>query len=696
MNDDGNSTPKAIGLLVMCSSQERTTEIVRFLRDRGLAVHATQETEADRLAERVANGQQDLILCCASDPKIDLPAVMEQYPRLAVDVPLLVLADADEAQERLLHAMRAGARDLVESTDLQYLLLVVARELRDLSARRELRRLQRQLQDCEQRSRSLVRDSQEAIAFVHQGMHLNANEAYLALLGIPDIAELQQIPLLDTVADANRKALRDFIRSFEQGTEEGPVNFQVTVRRLDGGELPATLEATKSIIDDETCVRLVLRSAQAMGAPPVPYAIAPAGEIPLGIAFRQQIQSELVKPGLALLPLGVNLILLDDIDGIRTVLGPFASTDVFEEIAKVLSNLVRSQDGLFGCLGDGLFCAIHPDMAAEELEKTAERIRSAVAKHRLRCTSVIPGVTVSLGTAVGPDATDPDTLILTAQRAALTARDNGGDRVCPAVNGELITSNKRRGRAGATPISEAVDEVLARDALTLSYDPILALSSEDTKYCFAKLPLGQGADDDRLLESLRSQWGQISGLAELERRMVRQAISDLADRLRDEEHVQFFLPLSLAALTDGGFADWTEGCLSEFGVEGSHLTFFIREEDFADSYDQVMATAELLIRLGSQIALDDYGMLPNPENLLGRCPTVKFARLAPEIVKSFARQRETKSPLPGILEKLRKHNIKPVAQTTDDPRIFSTLWSAGVAYLQGYRLPDFGETLRFG
>lgn len=693
---DSISAPKAIGLILMCSSEERVTEIVRYLRDNGLAVHATRETKASRLAKRIAEDQKDLILCCASDPQIDLPAVMAEYPRLGVDVPLLVLANAEESGEPLLHAMRAGARDLVESTDLQYLLLVIARELRDLSARRELRRLQRRLQDCEQRSTSLVRDSQEAIAFVHQGMHLSANETYLALLGVPTLAELQQLPLLDSAADADRKALRDFIRSFEKGAEEGPVKFEVTLRRIDGEEFPATLEATKSVIDDEPCVRLVLRSAHEPEIAPADQTLVPTAGFPCGMAFRHQIQSELAKPSFASLPAGVSVILLDDLDGIRTVLGPFGSPELFGEIAKVLNNLVNDQGGLFGCLGDGLFCCFHPNIAADQLEQTAQRMRSAIANHRILCTGIVPSVTVSIGTVIGPDTRDPDALILSALRAVFAARDKGGDRVQQAAKSELTAITEDRGRSGAISVAEAVTNALGQKELTLRYDPILALLSEDTKYYFVKVPLHGDAEEDLLLESLRDQWNQLNGLSRLEQRMVRQAISDLAEKLRQENAVQFFLPLSRASVTDRSLADWTEACLKEFGVNGSHLTFFIREVDFSASFEQISAATEHLMRLGSQIALDEFGLLPHPESLLKRCPAVKFARLTPEMVRSFARQRETRNSLPLILEQLRKHNIKPVAQTTDDPRIFSALWSAGVAYLQGYRLADLRETLKFG
>ena len=61
---------------------------------------------------------------------------------------------------------------MVPFDETSLLLLVIQRELRYLNARRELRALEVGLRDAEKRCQSLLENSRDAIAYVHDGMRL--------------------------------------------------------------------------------------------------------------------------------------------------------------------------------------------------------------------------------------------------------------------------------------------------------------------------------------------------------------------------------------------------------------------------------------------------------------------------------------------------------------------------------------------
>ena len=79
----------------------------------------------------------------------------------------------------------------------EHLLETVRREWADLDARRGLRRLEAQLRETERRCDSLIASSRDPVAYIHEGMHIRANDAYLAnLYGVHGVARLcqQELP----------------------------------------------------------------------------------------------------------------------------------------------------------------------------------------------------------------------------------------------------------------------------------------------------------------------------------------------------------------------------------------------------------------------------------------------------------------------------------------------------------------------
>ena len=244
-------------LLIIASETSEAERVISVLRDDGFAAKSVAVPHAERLDDVIAKRGCDMILCCSHDRNIDLDAVLAAYRKLDGDVPLLLIANPENAANDLVKARGVGVRDLIRRSDNEQLKLAVTREFADLLRRRDARGLIERHQLCERRSRELIEVTGVGVAFIQDGLHIDANPAYLALFGYNSMDDLQDATFLDLVSPEQQKAIRDVLRSGEAANS--PLELKLTCRRADGTEFRALLVAASAEIDNEPCLRLILQ-----------------------------------------------------------------------------------------------------------------------------------------------------------------------------------------------------------------------------------------------------------------------------------------------------------------------------------------------------------------------------------------------------------------------------------------------------
>jgi len=256
---DDNAGPTAIHLLILSASRDRTEHISTSLRNGGLAVHTTRIDSSDKLDETLEKEEPDLVLCCAFENGIDLQQTLDTLNDQDRDLPLLVTSDGNEDPERLIQAMREGARDLLDKEDMEHLQLVVAREFAELSNRRELHALRQRLTESEQRCMGLIESSGEPIAFVQAGMHVHVNPAYLKLFDFEERSDVEDLTVLDVVDKSSHKEFRQLLKQLEGGKKRS-ATLKAKCRRQDGSELEVTMDLMRAVFDGEPGIQIIIRN----------------------------------------------------------------------------------------------------------------------------------------------------------------------------------------------------------------------------------------------------------------------------------------------------------------------------------------------------------------------------------------------------------------------------------------------------
>ncbi len=116
----------------------------------------------------------------------DAAALIKRQSR---DVPLILLKPGIDIDMRT-SALRCGMADALPQDAEALLTLIVDRELVNLEARRQRRIAEQNLREAEKRCQLLLDSSVDAIAYVHDGMHIYANRAYSELFGYEDADDL--------------------------------------------------------------------------------------------------------------------------------------------------------------------------------------------------------------------------------------------------------------------------------------------------------------------------------------------------------------------------------------------------------------------------------------------------------------------------------------------------------------------------
>ncbi len=249
---------KTIHLLLLEPSSNQAEVVINSLRNQGFAVRATQVLTPEELSKALEKGISDLLLANLEHPDLSAKQAIEQIANFGRDIPCIVLMPEHE-DKVLIDAMNYGAADGVTKDNLQLLCLKVTRELNSLENRRKKTQAELALKATEKRCTLLLDNSQDAIAYVHEGMHIYANNAYIELFGFEDHDELLCVPALDMIDKSSQNEFRQYLKTMAATSDHQ--NFSFVGTKSDMSTFEAIMTLSTANYDDEVCTQLLIRPA---------------------------------------------------------------------------------------------------------------------------------------------------------------------------------------------------------------------------------------------------------------------------------------------------------------------------------------------------------------------------------------------------------------------------------------------------
>ncbi|MBO8084992.1 MAG: EAL domain-containing protein [Marichromatium sp.] len=685
----------AVTLLILTAESSEAERLVATLREAGIAARGMVSAQVERLGELLARTPCDLVLCCAHDRDIDLEAALAAHRRLDSDTPLIVITGPESDATESLRARRGGARDLVRRDDPEHLQLVAKRELADLYQRREARALATRLRQCERRAREFIEGSLDAIAFVQEGLHLHANAAYLSLFGYADADALAGATFLDLIPAEQRPRVREFLRAVEYSDREDGAELDTQCQGADRRPFAARLRAASSEIDEEPCLRILVRPAAGAAAPLIESDNDSAEAMPGRAQMIAAIAARLDAEHRPRHPFALFFIQIKGRAELLRDLGLTTALTLIEGLREPLQGILADHaGGMLAQVSDDGFMLLIDGLDTTTVEQITARIEHEARLQRGRngeredeaADCVVAHVLVELR------AREPSDIVNLAHQRCLRLLAGGPGQGGMGKPTSLASRTKQSAEEGDEQIAERIEYALEHDQFRLVYQPIISLMGDNQEHYSVLVRLFD--EDEDMLEAKDFIGPAIRrGLIErIDKWAIRAAIQSLSEQRRAGHNISFFINLSEDTFRDPSIVLWICDCMREFDVRGNWLTFQFQEALVAANLAGLSKLVEALRKIKCRVAINRFGMAERPEMLLQGL-ALDFVLLMPDFSQRLADDQQKQKRVMELANLAREFNIKSVVTGVEDARTLTVLWTAGVDYVQGNFLQRPSPTL---
>ena len=678
-------------LTLVDDSAEDAEAIVSTLRNGGIAVRPLRPLDAGELGQMVASQPMDLLLASRTAKGIPLATVLAQVDGSGKDIPVIVLADAITEAD-LLADQAAGARAVALRGRPDHVLTVLRREWADLDARRSQRRLEGQMRETERRCDALISSSRDPIAYIHEGMHIRANDAYLEMFGFESFDDVEGLSLLDLVGPQYVSDFKALLKKLSKG-EPPPPRFELEARSLDGDSFPATLEFATATYEGEPCVQVVFRRREEFD-PELAREVEDLRQRDMvtGLLNRPTFLRELETAVAAVArgedQYGLLLVEPDHYQRLLTDIGIDSADDLAAALAARLSE--KLDDSCIAArFGERTFAVLlrgnHAHTAA-----LAEKLRAAYASHVFNVGERSASVTASLGgVQIGEKIASVGPVLTRATDCLQAATNLGGNRFEIFDPGAVDRAEEERVQNWIQRLREALQD----DSFRLHYQPVVSLQAEPGEVYEALLRLESNG------EIVQPQ--SFTGIAEdnglldaIDRWVVNRAIEVLAERKRNGHDTRMVVKVSPASFADNRLLDLIARQLAAHDVPGDRLWLQTPEAKVFTHLRQAQAFQTAAAKLGCHVGLEHFGAGLDSFQLLSHFqPT--FLKIDRVFSEDLGRNAEHQQKIREIAERAQALGILTVAEHVQDAATMAFLFTANVDYVEGNFLAAPGPLMNY-
>jgi len=685
-----NGKETTLRLLIVDDSAENAEAIVSALRNSGIAIRPFRPQAPEELVDILASQAIDLVL---SAPSQSIPQALlsQQIAASGKDIPVIGLAEHIDEQ-MLAEASGNGIRAIALRQRPEHLLAVVRNEWTDLQARRGLRRIEAQMRETERRCDALIASSRDPIAYIHEGMHIRANEAYLEMFGYESFEDVEGISLLDMVAPQHVEDFKQLLKAMGKG-EAPPPQYEVHARNQDGNSFPATMEFTAATYEGESCFQVVFRRREEID----PELAREVEEL----RQRDQVTGLLNRPTF-MVQLENAVAQVSRSDGQYGFL--LVEPDHYARLLRDIG--LDSADALVAALGQHLAATLDdaPTVARfgehnfallaqgdyAHTTQMAERVRDAFASHVFSIGERSATVTVSIGgVQVGEKIASVGQVLARASDCTRAAAELGGNAVKVFDPGAADRVEEERIQRWV----ELMRDALQGEGFALRFRPVSNLMGEPIELYDTSLQLRN--NDEMVGPSTFLPIAEDQGLlAPINRWVVAHAIKALGKRRRNGHRTHLMVRITPESFADPQLLEVIGDTLRAEGVEGGQLWLQVPEAKVFTHLRNAQQFLAAISALGCKVGLEQFGSGLDSFQLLAHFQP-GFLKLDGSFTADAAQAREQLPKTREITARAQAEGIRTIAEFVYDAATMSLLFSSGVDYVQGDFVGLAGPEMNF-
>ena len=670
------SEKKTVRLLLLEDSQNEAERLINLFRNAGHATRAHRLTSDDDLAEAL-NQTWDLLIAAPQSENLDPADALNAIRRQGKDLPFLQLLTSNDS-EAITEALLLGAQDALPQGDDERLMLVAERELRNLEERRGRRTAEMALREAEKRCQLLLDSSVDAITYVHDGMHIYVNRAYVELFGYQDADDIAGMPMIDLIQGSDQTTFKDFLKTYQHSSEAAELHCGGV--REDGKQFRARMTFSPATYDGEPCTQVVIRVENDNAELEEKLREISSQDLVTGlfnrVHFLELLDQAVERAVKNSAPATLALLRIDRYANLIGEIGLADSDLLLADCAQLLrqhfgagAQLARFADDSFAVLLAG------PTAQSEEALRS---LLKKVEGHLFEIAGRTVQITLSIG-ATGLDERTAQAAVV-VERAHRCAEQVGNGNALKLYDpAEELAAAASRGNLVAI-----VQQALDGNGFQLLFQPIISLHGDEREHYEVQLRLNNPQGEPVPAADFFAAAQQAGLAAKVDRWLLLNAIRQLGEHRAKGRNTRLFVPLNAASLQDPALLPWLSAALKAARLPADALIVQLGEPDAVAYLKQAKALSQGLGELHCKVALSQFGVALNPFNTL-RHLQVDFVKIDQQLLAQL-NEPEQQEGLKSLIAGLHAQAKLTIVPGVDNPSVLTTLWQTGVNYVQGLYL----------
>ncbi|HEX5353422.1 MAG TPA: EAL domain-containing protein [Rhodanobacteraceae bacterium] len=685
--------PEPITKLIIAEDEaEDAEQIISVLRNSGIALRPQRVSTEAELAATLESFTPDMVLANPACKEISIASIGHAIDATGKDVALLALTDRltdDVVASILAHGSVRGIALRNRHDQLQG---VVRRELDALDTRRNVRKLEAALRESERRCDSLLDSSRDPIAYIHEGTHVRANNAYLEMFGFNSFEDVEGLTLLDLIAPQHTADFKDLLKRLARG-EKPPPKLDLTAQRGDGSTFDAVMEFAPATYEGEPCQQIVFRLPASSSETEEELRRLKTRD-PLTGLYNRTHFLELVDETVARAIDGATdqALLLLEPDNYRAVLdtvGITGADDVLRQLAGNIKQHLRETDSA-GRIGDHSFGILLSGRAQAEALKLAESLRTSVESAIIEAGGKSTTLTISIGgSLLGEKNAKSQVLLSLADDALRAASGQGGNRVDIHDPGAADKAEAARQQQWL----DMIDAALENDGFVLYFQPVVSLQGAEGEFYEVLLRM-RGPTEEVMPSHFLPIAERNDRLLSIDRWVIEHAIEMLGKNAGQDAPTTLFIKLSTLTLHDETLADWVDAKLAAANVKASQLVFEVPEAKVMTCLKPAREFVERWRKGGGGFELEQFGSGLNSFQALKHIDA-DYLKLDRALTVDLASHSENEQKVRELCSQAHAAGKRTVVEWIEEAASMPTLFSAGVNFAQGNFLASPSAEMRY-
>lgn len=681
-----------------------------MLQNAGRPSRAQHVESEEALVKLLQEQVWDLLIAHDQTENVSPLAAIKQIRRLNKDVPVILQTD-EESTQPIVEGIKHGAANVVRLDEDQHLLLIIQRELENREQRQLRRIADRRFHEAERRSQQLLDSSRDAIAYVQDGMYLYANESFAERFGYEDRDDIEIVPVVDMVADQDLDHVKKFLKEFTlKGDDVKSSVLEFTGVLQNGKQARQQVQVAHAIYDEEPCIQFMMRGKRASTA------VAPATETSTnneqleaqitqikqedpatGLFNRQYLMESLEQAVDKAARNEANSVLLYiDIDNFQeNVPGKFGLTGsdtALKNVAGLIKEHCQKEETL-ARFSDGSFILLANSLNADKAVERANDICKRLEDHIIDIDSKTLQLTLSIGVAlINETASNAETVIDEAVKAIASVRSNGTDGV--GNGAKLFEPEQAAKEMSPGDIAGAVQKALDNNRFKLLFQPIISLRGSEEEHYEVLLRMLNDEDVEIAPNDFLSVAEKTNSVQKVDRWVILEAIKLLSAHREKGNKTRLILNLNHQSITDESLIPWLNVAFKAAKLPTDALIFQMNEVDVTNHLNSAKAFVKGLKEINCRSAISSFGCSLNPFNTLKHVST-DYVKVDGSFTLDIQNNNESPDALINLIKKLLEEEKTTIVPFVENASVLSTLWQAGVHYIQGHYLQAPTSTMDY-